>query len=935
MSWQVPFPEGRIALQTPERISPKDAQRQARTAAEILNRLARQPGLVLADEVGMGKTFVALAVATSVIWKQGAGKPVVVMVPPRLQEKWESDFEIFRQACLVDEPDRKIRSAKASSGIEFFKLLDDAPSRRAHIIFVTHGAFHRNLGDPWTKLAILQHALRPSRFQEKRRALPRFAARILRLESRFPDPALFEDLLSFKTRDWREILKEAGKDPGDDPVPAHIAKVIEKNKVDLKELREALWDLPERTSDQIQDRLKEIRRTLALSLQGIWEEALIEVRFTSPLLILDEAHHLKNPATRLASLFVEEEAEEDSQVLQGALAHRFDRMLFLTATPFQLGHHELLNVLGRFEGIRWPKNHPHLTVEGFRSQMQVLGKTLDDAQLNASLLDQRWKWVTPELVGGEGSDQELNVWWGKVLQAPEEQPEKIQMILRAFQDTAARMRRAEEVLGPWVIRHLRERVFPDTEVARRQIMNGAAIEEEEGDGQGLRIQQDSLLPFLLAACCEAFGGGKAANGGEGVRRATFAEGLASSYEAFCQTRSAALGQEEGSSVLDEDFRTAGAAASRDPRLSWYIEKLHEALPHERAFAGHPKVQATARRVLQLWQLGEKVLVFCHYRATGKALAKHISRALEDFIFRRVAEAENIPRGEVHSYLENFGRRFGPDRPLTRVLEREVEEILEAYPQLTMDERKDIHEVIRRFVRTPSFLVRYYPPGTAEDAEEFRSALRQPDASGQSLHDKLAGFAHFIGRRCQPKERGDYLQALESIQTGSAWYADTGEEEEQKRARLFAPVRLATGAVKEEQRQTLLRGFNTPFFPEVLIASSVLAEGVDLQLNCRFVIHHDLSWNPCTLEQRTGRVDRIGAKAEQVRKPIHIYFPFIAETQDEKMFRVVRDRDRWFQVLLGEKFEPEEAEANAIERRVPLPPLAARDLTFRLAVSDSI
>ena len=47
------------------RISPEDAERQRGTAAEILRRLEHQPGVVLADEVGMGKTFVALAVLTT------------------------------------------------------------------------------------------------------------------------------------------------------------------------------------------------------------------------------------------------------------------------------------------------------------------------------------------------------------------------------------------------------------------------------------------------------------------------------------------------------------------------------------------------------------------------------------------------------------------------------------------------------------------------------------------------------------------------------------------------------------------------------------------------------------------------------------------------------------------------------------------------------
>jgi hypothetical protein len=59
------------------------------------------------------------------------------------------------------------------------------------------------------------------------------------------------------------------------------------------------------------------------------------------------------------------------------------------------------------------------------------------------------------------------------------------------------------------------------------------------------------------------------------------------------------------------------------------------------------------------------------------------------------------------------------------------------------------------------------------------------------------------------------------------------------------------------------------------------------------LHHDLSWNPSTLEQRTGGVDRIGAKAEVVSKPIQIFMPYIGGTQDEKQYRVVMDRERRF------------------------------------------
>jgi len=126
-------------------------------------------------------------------------------------------------------------------------------------------------------------------------------------------------------------------------------------------------------------------------------------------------------------------------------------------------------------------------------------------------------------------------------------------------------------------------------------------------------------------------------------------------------------------------------------------------------------------------------------------------------------------------------------------------------------------------------------------------------------------------------------------------------------------------------------FNTPFFPEVLIASSVMAEGVDLHLNCRYIIHHDLCWNPSTLEQRTGRVDRIGSKGEILGESVNVFLPFISETQDEKMYRVVMDRERWFKVVMGEKYKTDITSTDIMSERIPLPEQIVNDLAFDLGV----
>ena len=242
------------------------------------------------------------------------------------------------------------------------------------------------------------------------------------------------------------------------------------------------------------------------------------------------------------------------------------------------------------------------------------------------------------------------------------------------------------------------------------------------------------------------------------------------------------------------------------------------------------------------------------------------------------------------------------------------------------------EVVRRFLRTPSFLVRYFPiENKALDETSVEAAFAHCDASGISLRQMLGHFFEFLERRCSTSEREPLVHAIHQMQTGDIFALSKDESQGDDHAALLANVRLVNGATSGETRQRLMLTFNSPFFPEVLIASNVMAEGVDLHRFCRYVIHHDLDWNPSTLEQRTGRVDRIGAKVETCGQPIRIYLPFIAETQDEKMYRVVMDRERWFSVVMGEQFKVDARHTETIAQRIPLPAAVASQLAFRLEV----
>lgn len=918
-----------------ERVSTEDGQRQTQAAVEILRRLARQPGVILADEVGMGKTFVALAVATSILLDRPDSDPIVVMAPPSLRHKWPKDWEVFNQLCLAADVRARFRSAQADSGVEFLRLLDDPEGRRAHVIFLTHGALHRSIGDGFAKLAVIKRAFKGrSSLVLQRKSFARFAGKLLGLVwVERHAPGLLGDLLDRPYDSWlRAIhrgdarLKELVRD---DPVPGHLIGVLESMAgSELDDLIEALRQLPQRESESLNERLQGARSGIADAMEKVWKVALRRVEFRSPLLILDEAHHVKNPATRLASLFASPEAAEESDFFKsaGPLGGKFERMLFLTATPFQLGHAELIRVLERFEGIAWTGGHtPTLTKDQFQRELRHLGEVLDDAQAAALRLDRTWGRLGPEhLVRSDGAAQTVDEWWQAA--RVETGEGLVAQLANQVKRTKEVMEESERALSPWVLRYLKSTSLPDQPgINRRLVLDGAAIQDGGSSAIGLEIPGSIVLPFLLAGRAQAL----LASTPQG--RALFAEGLASSFEAYLETRS-------GKDLRDDDEAPGDLGVSTE--LDWYLSHLDKALPkgENTLRSAHPKIRATGERAVALWRKGEKVLIFCHYRATGRALRQHISSLLhEEIVKLGSAKLPGRSVSEVDQSLEQIGDRFFDDDKLREAVVEWLSKIVTQFPTLSPEQAQRVVEVVRRFIRTPSFIVRYLPLQSEDIAAEFLNAADDESNDQHSLRKTVEHFCRFLAERCIPSEREDFLAALDSVQTGTHRGKDVravfdpaeGVDADGRKTILLPNVRLANGEVRAETRRRLLLTFNTPLFPEILIASSVMAEGVDLHLHCRYVIHHDLCWNPSTLEQRSGRVDRIGCKAERVSKSINLFFPYLSATQDEKMFRVVRDRERWFQILMGETYEVDEASTDRQAARVPLPREVQEQLSMRL------
>ena len=71
-----------------------------------------------------------------------------------------------------------------------------------------------------------------------------------------------------------------------------------------------------------------------------------------------------------------------------------------------------------------------------------------------------------------------------------------------------------------------------------------------------------------------------------------------------------------------------------------------------------------------------------------------------------------------------------------------------------------------------------------------------------------------------------------------------------------PIVILHGGMTREERLAALNEFDRRR-RLVLLATDAAGEGLNLQRGCRLVVNLELPWNPMRLEQRIGRVDRIG------------------------------------------------------------------------------
>lgn len=95
------------------------------------------------------------------------------------------------------------------------------------------------------------------------------------------------------------------------------------------------------------------------------------------------------------------------------------------------------------------------------------------------------------------------------------------------------------------------------------------------------------------------------------------------------------------------------------------------------------------------------------------------------------------------------------------------------------------------------------------------------------------------------------------------------------------VTILNGSMNMDERNAALKEFREE--TSIFISTDAGGEGLNLQF-CSIIINYDLPWNPMKIEQRCGRVDRIGQNQD-----VHIYNFIIEDTIENRVREILENK----------------------------------------------
>lgn len=222
------------------------------------------------------------------------------------------------------------------------------------------------------------------------------------------------------------------------------------------------------------------------------------------------------------------------------------------------------------------------------------------------------------------------------------------------------------------------------------------------------------------------------------------------------------------------------------------------------------------------------------------------------------------------------------------LQRRLDSLLtETGSSITSDDLSDIDEADDAVI---AGLESYLEPVDPREIEYLEDLLRQFENTGED--SKLSHLIDTLRRELIERESAiiftqytdtmDYLrESLRQLYGNQvACYSGRGGELYRGSEWCILPKEL----IKRQFREGEIK---------ILLCTESASEGLNLQ-TCGVLVNYDMPWNPMRVEQRIGRLDRIG----QIYPTVKIHNFYYDGTVEAKVYRKLRDRINAFATVVG-------------------------------------
>jgi len=249
----------------------------------------------------------------------------------------------------------------------------------------------------------------------------------------------------------------------------------------------------------------------------------------------------------------------------------------------------------------------------------------------------------------------------------------------------------------------------------------------------------------------------------------------------------------------------------------------------------------------------------------------------------IVEISNEERNYYEAVVE-FVKFLNPGTPqgfITIMPERMASSSMIA----SLESFKEIQKSGKLFLKDIDDLEDYYED--IDIREEARSYLDDIIRKGELIGEDDSKFIKF-----EEILKGLKSQKIKQMIVFS-FFKKTLNYLEKKLENLGYSVGKIHGDFSIEERYATIKEFKKGNF-DILLSSEVGSEGLDMQF-CNVIINYDLPWNPMRVEQRIGRIDRIGQKSDK----LHIFNLCIVGSIEDRILNRLYSKLDIFENSIGE------------------------------------